>query len=107
MRAILFPARNAVEATALPDPSPGPGDVVVEVHASGICHTDIEVLRGNYGTSAFPVVPGHEYAGAIVELGSQVEGLHVGDRVVVDPGHAGRGQACRHAAASGPRAGGA
>ena len=85
MRAILFPARNAVEATALPDPSPGPGDVVVEVHASGICHTDIEVLRGNYGTSAFPVVPGHEYAGAIVELGPEVEGLHVGDRVVVDP----------------------
>lgn len=96
MRAILFPARNTVEATTLPDPLPGPGQVVVEVHASGICHTDIEVLRGNYGTSAFPLVPGHEYAGAIAELGPEVEGLQVGDRVVVDPNvECGTCSACR------------
>ena len=85
-----------MNATILPDPCPGPGEVVVEVFASGICHTDIEVLRGNYGTSAFPLVPGHEYAGAIVELGSDVEGLHVGDRVVVDPNvECGACRACR------------
>ena len=96
MRAILFPARNAVESTTLPDPRPGPGEVILEVHASGICHTDIEVLRGNYGTSEFPLVPGHEYAGAIVELGSDVEGLQVGERVVVDPNvECGDCRACR------------
>ena len=96
MRAIQFPARNTVEATTLPDPFPGPGQVVVEVHASGICHTDLEVLRGNYGTSAFPLVPGHEYAGAIVELGPEVEGLQGGDRVVVDPNvECGTCSACR------------
>ena len=96
MQAISFPARNAVETTILPDPRPGPGEVVVEVHASGICHTDIEVLRGNYGTSAFPLVPGHEYAGAILELGPEVEGLHVGDRVVADPNvECGTCRACR------------
>ena len=96
MRSILFPARNAVESTVLPDPRPGPGEVVVDVRASGICHTDFEVLRGNYGTSAFPLVPGHEYAGAIVELGPEVEGLRVGDRVVVDPNvECGTCRACR------------
>ncbi len=85
-----------MESTALPDPHPGPGEVVVEVHASGICHTDFEVLRGNYGTSAFPLVPGHEYAGAIVEFGPEVAGLCVGDRVVVDPNvECGTCRACR------------
>ena len=96
MRAILFTGRNEVSLTTLPDPRPGPGEVAVEVHASGICHTDIEVLRGNYGTSAFPVVPGHEYAGVIAELGPGVEDLHVGDRVVVDPNlECGKCRACR------------
>ncbi len=85
-----------METTSLPDPCPGPGEVVVEVRASGICHTDFEVLRGNYGTSAFPLVPGHEYAGAIVEFGPEVAGLRVGDRVVVDPNvECGTCRACR------------
>jgi len=53
--------------------------------ASGICHTDFEVLKDNYGTGAFPVVPGHEYAGVVAEIGSGVTGVAVGDRVVVDP----------------------
>ena len=85
MKAIYFPDRSAVSITTLPDPAPGPGEVMVEVKASGICHTDIEVLRGNYGTSAFPLVPGHEFAGVIDETGEGVDGLEVGTRVVVDP----------------------
>ena len=68
-----------------PDPRPGAGEVLIEVHASGICHADIEVLRGNYGASAYPVVPGHEYAGLILEIGPEVTGFKAGDRVVVDP----------------------
>jgi len=85
MKAIVFTGAHQVEVTDLPDPKPGPSDVVVEVKASGICHTDFEVLKDNYGTGAFPVVPGHEYAGVIAELGENVTGLRVGDRVVVDP----------------------
>lgn len=85
MRAILFNDQNKLSITEVPDPHPEAHEVVVEIHASGICHTDIEVLRGNYGTSAFPVVPGHEYAGVIIEVGKQVEHLQIGDRVVVDP----------------------
>lgn len=85
MEAINFPARNEVVFGSLPDPVAGAGEVVVEVKASGICHTDFEVLKANYGTGAFPVVPGHEYAGVVAEVGSDVDQVRVGDRVVVDP----------------------
>lgn len=84
MRAILFPARDRVVLDDLPDPRPGPGEVTVQIRASGLCHTDIEVMRGNYGSSAFPVVPGHEFAGVITEVGAGA-GWQPGARVVVDP----------------------
>jgi len=85
MKALLFPARDTVEVTDLPDPRAGPGEVVVDVRASGLCHTDVEVLRGNYGTGAYPVVPGHEYAGVVAEVGPGVETVAIGDRVAIDP----------------------
>lgn len=85
MKAIVFTAKNEVSYTDLPDPKAGPGEVVVQVKASGICHTDYEVLKDNYGTGAFPVVPGHEYAGVVVEVGADVTGVKSGDRVAVDP----------------------
>lgn len=85
MQAICFPSKDTTETGEIPDPVAGPGEVVIAVRASGICHTDIEVRRGNYGSSAFPIVPGHEYAGEIVETGAGVEGVQIGDRVVVDP----------------------
>lgn len=85
MRAILFPARDTIEVTDLPEPQAGPGEVLIEVKASGLCHTDVEVLRGNYGTGAYPVVPGHEYGGVIAAVGAGVETVAIGDRVVVDP----------------------
>jgi len=85
MRAVVFTGKNEVQFTDLVDPKPGPGDVLVEVKASGICHTDYEVLKDNYGTGAFPVVPGHEYAGVVADVGSDVDNLSVGDRVAVDP----------------------
>ena len=80
-----FTAKNEVQLTDLPDPTRGADEVVVEVKASGICHTDYEVLKDNYGTGAFPVVPGHEYAGLVVEVGQSVSNISTGDRVVVDP----------------------
>lgn len=85
MRAIVFEDRNIVALQDRPDPKPGAGEVLIEVHASGICGTDLEVLHGNYGTSAYPVIPGHEYAGLVVEVGSDVADVKVGDRVAVDP----------------------
>jgi threonine dehydrogenase-like Zn-dependent dehydrogenase len=94
MKAISFPAKDRIILCDGPDPAPGPGEVLVEVRASGICHTDLEILRGNYGTSAFPVVPGHEFAGVVLETGSGVTTVSVGDRVVIDPNIE-----CRHCSA--------
>lgn len=85
MKAIVFTAKNEVTFKDLPDPKAGSGEVVVHVRASGICHTDYEVLKDNYGTGAFPVVPGHEYAGIVVEVGADVTSVKTGDRVAVDP----------------------
>lgn len=85
MKAIWFPIRDEVKVGMRPDPVAGPGEVVVAVRASGLCHTDIDVMRANYGASAFPVIPGHEFAGEVAALGKDVSGLAVGDRVVVDP----------------------
>lgn len=85
MKAIVFTAKNEVTFKDLPDPKASPDEVVVQVKASGICHTDYEVLKDNYGTGAFPVVPGHEYAGVVVEVGSHVSNVKTGDRVAVDP----------------------
>ena len=84
MKAVVFTGPNEVAFQDLPDPCPGPGEIVIKVRASGICHTDYEVLRDNYGTGAFPVVPGHEYAGEVVAVGRDVDGRSEGARVVVE-----------------------
>jgi D-arabinose 1-dehydrogenase-like Zn-dependent alcohol dehydrogenase len=66
----------------MPDPRPGPGQVVIRVRASGICGTDLHAHHGTLGAK-LPCVPGHEPAGEIVELGAGVTDLRVGDRVGV------------------------
>lgn len=85
MQAIVFRQGGQVAVETLPDPEPEPGEVLIAVRSSGICHTDTEILRGNYGASAFPLVPGHEYAGEVLATGPEVAGLVAGDLVVVDP----------------------
>ncbi len=96
MKAINFPARGEVRFASLEDPVAGPGEVTIAVKASGICHTDFEVLAANYGVGAFPVVPGHEFAGLVVDVGPEVAGISTGDRVVVDPNiECGHCRACR------------
>lgn len=87
------PGRVAIES--VPDPTPGPHDVIVEVAACGICGTDLHIMDGEFAPR-FPVVPGHEFAGTVVEVGAEVAGLRVGDRVAVDPSlHCGRCHYCR------------
>lgn len=95
MQAIIFTNPHEVQFKTTDDPKPGIGEVLIKVRASGICHTDYEVLKDNYGTGAFPVIPGHEYAGDIVEVGANVTSFKVGDAVVVDPNlECGKCRAC-------------
>ncbi len=58
-----------------------PSDVLIKLGASGICHTDLEVQRGDL-TAPMPIVLGHEGAGTVVEIGSQVRSVSAGDHVV-------------------------
>ncbi len=61
----------------------GPHDVAFDVHFAGICHSDIHTVRSEWGHPAYPVVPGHEIAGVVTEVGSDVTKFKVGDRVGV------------------------
>jgi 2-desacetyl-2-hydroxyethyl bacteriochlorophyllide A dehydrogenase len=84
MKAAVITDPHIVEIAQVPDPVPGPSEVVIEIAASGICGTDLEILEGVYRAS-LPVIPGHEFAGTVVGVGTDVHDLRVGDRVAADP----------------------
>ncbi|MBL1097733.1 zinc-dependent alcohol dehydrogenase family protein [Streptomyces coffeae] len=85
MRAVVIEAPGKLNVTTLPYPNPGPDEVVVRVAAVGLCGTDVHMLAGEFGPTRYPVVPGHEFSGEIVELGSHVTGLATGELVGADP----------------------
>lgn len=62
--------------------APGPGEVTIKIEATGVCHSDLHAMQGSLPQPA-PFVPGHEGAGTISAVGDGVEGLAVGDHVVV------------------------
>ncbi|MGV0782849.1 NAD(P)-dependent alcohol dehydrogenase [Mycolicibacterium peregrinum] len=61
----------------------GPHDVAFDIHFAGICHSDIHTVKGEWGTPNYPVVAGHEIAGVVTEVGSDVTKYKVGDHVGV------------------------
>src|SRR5690606_14399767 len=81
MRGLVWDGARLFCTNALEVRAPGKGEVKVRVLASGICHTDLNMLEG--GQIATPVVLGHEAAGVVAELGEGVSGLAVGDAVMV------------------------
>jgi 2-desacetyl-2-hydroxyethyl bacteriochlorophyllide A dehydrogenase len=83
VKALRFIGDAAARVEEIPTPSIGADEVLVASRSVGICHSDIELLKGRYIIPfRYPVVPGHEWAGEIVAAGSAVRGLGVGDRVV-------------------------
>ncbi|WP_058300899.1 alcohol dehydrogenase AdhP [Gorillibacterium timonense] len=63
-------------------PKPGPGQVVVRIHACGVCHTDLHAANGDWPVKPkLPLIPGHEGVGTVEELGAGVAHLRIGDRV--------------------------
>lgn len=82
MRAIqLIEVGRPVEERHVPVDPPGPNDVVVQVKAAGICHSDVHYRIGPWTVDSFPMTLGHEVAGVIVETGSLVDPVRVGERV--------------------------
>ena len=87
MKAVVIERPHEVEWVELERPAAPPGEVVVRSHAAGVCRTDLEIAHGDLTDPRwvrFPLVPGHEWAGTIAELGEGVEGFAVGDRVVCE-----------------------
>jgi L-iditol 2-dehydrogenase len=77
--------------THVPVPEPGPDELLVRVRRVGVCHSDVEVFRqelGIYrdGGAALPIIPGHEWAGEVVEIGAKVQDFVVGERVTGECG---------------------
>jgi propanol-preferring alcohol dehydrogenase len=64
----------------VPDPEPAPDEVVIEIRAAGICHSDAH-YRAGHGRVALPLTLGHEIAGIVIEIGEDVTSVFVGDRV--------------------------
>ncbi|MBP2584346.1 putative zinc-type alcohol dehydrogenase-like protein [Streptomyces sp. PvR006] len=82
--AYAAPAANApLERTTVPRRPVGEHDVLIEIKYAGICHSDIHQARNGWGEGIFPMVPGHEIAGIVAEVGPGVTRFQVGDRVGV------------------------
>ncbi len=80
---VLERAREPLRAVDLPDPEPGRGQVLIAVHACGVCRTDLHILDGELDRPKLPLVPGHQIVGAVVGLGEGAERYALGERVGV------------------------
>ncbi len=86
MKAAIYPGKGlAVTIETLPDPEPGPGEVIIKVARCGICGTDLSFTKGATFDFGENVQFGHEYAGEIVALGANVSMFKPGERISVLP----------------------
>jgi L-iditol 2-dehydrogenase len=83
MKALRFTAVGTAQIDELPIPEIAADEVLIAARAVGVCHSDLELLAGHYIIPfTYPLIPGHEWAGEVVKVGSQVRDFVVGDRVV-------------------------
>ena len=84
VNAYAAPSADApLEPTTITRRAVGPNDVLIEIAYAGICHSDIHTVNGDWGPQPYPLVPGHEIVGTVAEIGPEVTGHAVGDRVGV------------------------
>jgi propanol-preferring alcohol dehydrogenase len=84
MRAmVLERQREPLRAAELPDPVPGPGQILLSVHACGVCRTDVHIVDGELTEPKLPLVPGHQIVGTVVAAGEGAERFAGGERVGV------------------------
>lgn len=85
MRAVSVSADHTIQIVTVPVPRPEPHEILVSPVCCGICGTDLGIVKKGYHGTQYPVIPGHEFAGHVVAVGSQVETFREGDFVAVDP----------------------
>jgi propanol-preferring alcohol dehydrogenase len=90
MKGVVFPGDKKVEIREFPIPTPGPGEVLVQMKASAICRSDMSLYYGNGAAvvggdaaKSGSIIPGHEPAGLVTQIGDGVETIKSGDRVAV------------------------
>ncbi|HVU74365.1 MAG TPA: alcohol dehydrogenase catalytic domain-containing protein [Mycobacteriales bacterium] len=76
---------GGTEVTDVGAPIVGPDDVLLRPVLSGICGTDLHVAAGDYPLAEYPLVPGHEVVGVVIEIGARVSDVRPGDHVAVQP----------------------
>jgi 2-desacetyl-2-hydroxyethyl bacteriochlorophyllide A dehydrogenase len=87
MKAVVIERPNEVSYREVKAPAIGADDVLVESRQAGLCRTDVEMMTGAFTDPRwvrYPVIPGHEWAGVVVEAGADVDSVRVGDRVVCE-----------------------
>ena len=84
MKALILTEYHRLEYGEMPEPQVGPGEVLLQVKACGICGSDIHGIDGSTGRRIPPIVMGHEACGEIVKLGEGVKGYAIGDKVTFD-----------------------
>jgi propanol-preferring alcohol dehydrogenase len=82
MRAMVLDApRTALHEASVPTPQPGAGEVLVKIGACALCRTDLHIVDGELTHPKLPLIPGHQIVGEVVDIGSAVSAIRVGDRV--------------------------
>ncbi len=84
MQAAIITKANHLEIQEIPTPNVSANEVRVRVAATGVCGTDLHLYSGHFG-AVFPLIPGHEIAGIVDQIGSSVKAVKEGDRVALDP----------------------
>lgn len=87
----LIGANQPLRLIECDDPQPGPGEVVIDVRAAGLCHSDVGFLDGTLTPllPKLPIIPGHEVAGVVAAVGAGVADFQPGERVAIESGKAG------------------
>lgn len=85
MRAAVVSEAGRLTFEHVPEPRPGPGEVVVAVAANGLCGTDLHVVDGELAQARYPITPGHETAGTVEQVGPGASPTLRGRRVAIDP----------------------
>jgi len=85
LKAALLTAVQNFELREVPDPQPPRGGLTVKVETCAVCGTDVKMYKYGYSAAKFPLIPGHELAGTIAQVGEGIQGYREGERVVVAP----------------------
>jgi len=85
LKAALLTGVQNFELREVPDPQPPRGGLTVRVETCAVCGTDVKMYKYGYSAAKFPLIPGHELAGTIAQVGEGIQGYREGERVVIAP----------------------